>query len=183
MDRIEVHTNRLILKGFTPEHIHDLFRTSTSVEIKKTLGIDDKGFEYYKSMHEQGMVSYRISMLLFLLTIKETAEPIGDCGFHTWNNTHKRAELFYNLNAEQHKQKGYMSEALEAIIQYGFEKMKLHRIQAMVDKANTASVKLLQKNKFIFEGTAREDYNVNGTNEDSECYSLLKWEWEKMKIQ
>lgn len=49
----------------------------------------------------------------------------------------------------------------------------------MVAKCNKPSVKLIEKNGFIFEGTLREDYIVNGVHDDSDCYSLLKQEWER----
>jgi ribosomal-protein-alanine N-acetyltransferase len=48
-------------------------------------------------MHEKGMETHRISLLYFLLFDKETQMCIGECGFHTWKKTHRRAELFYSL--------------------------------------------------------------------------------------
>ncbi|MFM2224947.1 MAG: hypothetical protein RJA07_1149 [Bacteroidota bacterium] len=108
---------------------------------------------------------------------KQTNLPIGECGFHTWNKKHSRADAFYLLRHDVDKQKGLMSEALPVVLKYGFEEMKLHRIAAMIADWNTASKKLLLKNNFKKEGTLREDYFFDGKNEDSDCYSLLKWEW------
>ena len=72
-----------------------------------------------------------------------------------------------------------MTEALKEVIDYGFKKLNLHRIQAMVDDSNIPSVKLLNRFGFKKEGTMREDYVVDGKNEDSDCYSLLRYEWNK----
>jgi ribosomal-protein-alanine N-acetyltransferase len=66
-------------------------------------------------------------------------------------------------------------------LEYGFTKLNLHRIEALVADWNTPSLKLVAKNGFAKEGTMREDYIVNGVSENSECFSLLKWEWEKME--
>ena len=72
-----------------------------------------------------------------------------------------------------------MTEALGKVIDYGFKNLNLHRIQAMVADSNTPSVRLLNRYGFTKEGTMREDYVVDGKNDDSDCYSLLRWEWDR----
>jgi ribosomal-protein-alanine N-acetyltransferase len=131
-------------------------------------------------MHEKGMETHRHSLFFFLLVEKNTEQPIGECGFHTWNRTHQRAELYYVLRADTHKRKGYMTEVVPKVIRYGFEEMELHRIEALVAPWNTPSVKLLQQNQFVFEGMVREDYIIDGKHENSDCYSLLKHEWQNL---
>ena len=173
-----IPTERLLLKGISPHLIHTIFTTDQEADIKAFFGIDDKGYATYKDMHEKGMETYRHSLFYFLVVDKETNSPIGECGFHTWNLTHRRAELFYLLRNDTHKRKGYMTEVVPHVIRYGFEHMELVRIEALLAKWNTPSVRLLQQNRFTFEGTMRQHYSVNGINEDSDCYSLLKAEWE-----
>ncbi len=177
--QIEITTPRLILKSITPALIHELFNTKTKEELKSYFGFDDDGFEHYKTMHEKGMETHRLSLFLFLLIEKASGLPIGECGFHTWAASHNRAEVFYNMRKDDHKQKGYMTEALEAVLKYGFTDLKLHRVEALIAAENEPSLRLLLRYGFSKEGTMREDYVVNGKNEDSDCYSLLKWEWEQ----
>ena len=179
MNQVEITTERLILKSITPAIIHDLFNTKTKEEIIDYFGFDEAGFEHAKGMHEKGMETHRLSMFYFLLFDKETNKPIGECGFHTWNASHNRAEVFYNMKNETFKQKGLMTEALKKVLEYGFTALNLHRVEALIAAENQPSLKLLQRYGFIKEGTMREDYVVDGKNEDSECYSLLKWEWQK----
>ena len=174
-----IATPRLTLISITPQTIRDLFRSNSDEEIKEFLGVDDMGFKHYKEMYLQGMETHRISHFFFLIILNETNKPIGECGFHTWNKTHRRAELFYLLRQNEYKQQGIMTEALRYVLNYGFTELQLHRIQACVAIENIASVRLIQKYGFTREGTSREDYCVNGINEDSEVYSLLKWEWDK----
>lgn len=176
---IEIITPRLILKSVTPALIHELFNSKPEEAIKSYLCLDDAAFEHYKDMHEKGMETHRISMFFFLLIEKETGLPIGECGFHTWNKSHNRTELFYNMRNENSKRKGYMTEALQDVLKFGFTELGLHRIEALIAADNEPSLKLLLRYGFSKEGTMREDYVVNGKNEDSDCYSLLKWEWEK----
>lgn len=180
INQITIPTQRLLLKSITPAIIHELFTTKTKEEIMAYLGLDEAGFQHYKDIHEKGVETHRLSIFVFLLMDKETNLPIGECGFHTWNATHRRAEVFYNMRNEAFKQKGLMREALKEVLNYGFTELQLHRVQALIAAENQPSLKLLQRYGFSFEGTMREDYVVDGKNEDSECYSLLKWEWEKM---
>lgn len=179
MSQIILHTERLELKGITPALVHELAATKSKEELINYFGFDEKGHEHFMSMHDKGMETYSLSLFYFVIIIKERQLAIGDIGFHTWNAKHSRAELFYNIYDDTNKQKGYMSEALKEVIEFGFTELKLHRIAAMVANWNIPSVKLIKKNGFTFEGTLREDYVVNGVHEDSDCYSLLKNEWRK----
>lgn len=178
-NQIQIETKRLLLKSITPDVVHELFNTKSKEEIKTYFGFDDAAFEYYKTMHEKGMETHRISMFYFLMIEKESGLPIGECGFHTWAPSYRRAEVFYNMRDESRRQKGYTTEALEAVLKFGFTELNLHRIEALIADENEPSKRLLLRYGFTKEGTMREDYPVNGVNEDSDCYSLLKWEWQK----
>ena len=67
-----------------------------------------------------------------------------------------------------------MKEAMPEVINYGFEKMGLHRIEAMVGKDNEPSLKLLHAHGFVQEGLLREHYLIDGRYEDSLVFSLLR---------
>ena len=178
-DQIEIITERLILKSITPNIIIELFKEKTKEEIQAFFEADDDSYNRLKNMYEIGIETYNISLFYFLICDKKSNKVIGECGFHTWNKTHKRAELFYNLKYDTDKRKGIMSEALMKILNFGFNELDLHRIQALIAYENIASKKILERFRFTKEGTIREDYVVDGKNEDSECYSLLKWEYAK----
>lgn len=181
MEECSIYTDRLELKGINRGSIHTLFNDHGKEEILKFLGAGENGYQHYKLMHENGMETFRLSQYVFILVDKASGESIGECGFHTLNKTHRRAEVFYALHKDQYKQQGIMTEALEKVLAFGFTELGLHRVEALVDAANTASVKLLQRFGFSKEGTKREDYVVDGKSEDSDCYSLLRWEWDKQR--
>ncbi|UKN00292.1 GNAT family N-acetyltransferase [Paracrocinitomix mangrovi] len=172
-----LHTDRLILKSVNPALIHDFYNTKSKAEIMDYFGFDEVDYEKFKLQHEKGIETYNISVLFFLLIDKQSNLPIGECGFHTWNKNHQRAELFYKIRSEENRRKGYAKEALNEVLNFGFTSMNLHRIEALVADWNTPSVKLVHYYGFTKEGTMREDYLVNDKYEDSDCYSLLKWEW------
>jgi ribosomal-protein-alanine N-acetyltransferase len=66
-----------------------------------------------------------------------------------------------------------MHEALKAILDYGFQEMGLHSVEANVNPSNLASIRLLEKNHFIREAYFRENYFYDGRYIDSAIYSLL----------
>ena len=177
--QIILETERLLLLEMRPQHIHQLFESKSKREILLYLGIEEDGYDFYFQMHEKGMETFRITHLFFILKHKITGQVLGECGYHTINSAHRRAELFYGLKKEEFKRQGFMKEALAAVLKFGFENINLHRIQALVEKNNLPSVKLLQYFGFSFEGTIREDYVVDCVNDDSDCYSLLRSEWKK----
>ena len=180
--QIELHTDRLLLKSITPAIVSELFEQKNEAELKQYFNHDEAGYEHLKSMHDDGMKMFRISTFYFLLIYKETQKVIGECGFHTWNSVHARAEIFYSLRNDSYKRQGFMTEALEKVIDFGFKELKLHRIAGLIAKENIASLKLLERYGFKKEGTLREDYLVGELYEDSECYSLLKNEWNNGSI-
>ena len=178
-DQVILQTPRLELRGLAPQHIHELFNRFSKTEVMDYLGIEaEADYLHYLEMHTKGMENHRLSLFVFILVEIATNRPIGECGFHTWNNKHNRAELFYLLRNDVNKQKGFMTEALKTIIPFGFNQMKLHRIAAFVASWNIPSVKILNNFNFTKEGTMRQDYNHQGKQEDSDCFSLLKHEWE-----
>ncbi len=175
MDFEILETNRLILKGLTPVHMKYVFENYTKKEIKILLGHrseEDYQKEEYK--FKNGYASYNRSFMLFLLTDKGSNKIFGRCGLHNWNKEHSRAEIGYSIDIEQFKRKGLMSEALEVIIAYGFDKLKLNRIEALVGKDNIPSLKLMEKYDFMHEGILRNHYYLNDKYIDSIMFSILR---------
>ncbi len=125
----------------------------------------------------------------FILKLKESVETnenilwvicfqdqpdtlIGNIGYWRIQIPHSRAEVGYLLHPD-HWNKGIMKEALKAVIQYGFDIMKLHSIEARINPENIASGKLLEKTGFTREAYFKEDYFYNGRFRDTAVYSLL----------
>lgn len=169
-----IETNRMILKGLTPEDMMEIFERNHRPKIMKILGHrSEKDYEKEHHKYKNGYSSYNRTFMLFLLEDKASGTIIGRCGLHNWNTDHWRAEIGYHLEDESFKQQGLMSEAVEAIINYGFRMLNLNRIEALVASHNEASLKILKKNGFVQEGILRNHYYVDGVFEDSLVFSKL----------
>jgi ribosomal-protein-alanine N-acetyltransferase len=173
-------TQRLLLKAWTPELFKHLFASYDKEYIKKELGLaTDEEYEVEKDKSDRGHTTYRINILHFKIAEKESGIVMGGVGYHNWLEMHHRAELGYALNNDIHKNKGYVSEALEFIIPYGFNQLGLNRIEAFVGPQNVPSLRLVEKFGFTREGQLKQHFNVNGVLQDSVVFGLLKEEWER----
>jgi len=109
--------------------------------------------------------------------LKKRNVVIGAFGLHHWNQYHRRAEVGYGL-ARAYWGQGFGSEALRAIIQFGFEEMELNRIYARTIADNHESVRLLERLGFQREGTQRKhSWEDDGTFHDSAIYGILVHEF------
>jgi [ribosomal protein S5]-alanine N-acetyltransferase len=182
--QIILETDRLYLRELSPEVYKHLFTACNSSRIAEYLGlITNNEVEIEREKYNQGMVTYFTTFLSFHILDKQSGRVLGKCGFHTWVPTHRRAEIGYELYADEDKNKGYMTEALSAILAYGFEQMNLHRIEAYIADYNIPSAKLLKRFGFTEEGNARGHYIVDGINEDSLLLSLLQPEFAQLQSQ
>lgn len=108
----------------------------------------------------------------WIITMKGDNSLIGTIGFWRIEKEHLRAEIGYMLFPE-YQRRGLMQEALHAVIQFGFQKMNLHSIEANCNPLNTRSIKLLENNHFIREAYFKENFYFNGKFFDSIVYSRL----------
>ncbi|WP_237586731.1 GNAT family N-acetyltransferase [Pontibacter russatus] len=177
-----LETERLLLRELTPDLYGRLFRSCSEREIKAYLGLSTPAeYEEAKRRFDEGMTTYFTSFQNFHLLDKQDRQVIGRCDFHTWVPTHRRAEIGYILTSEAHKNKGLMTEALRAVLAYGFEQMGLYRVEALASPRNVPSLQLLKRYGFKKEGLLRNHYMVNEVLEDSVLFSLLRPEFEDLK--
>jgi RimJ/RimL family protein N-acetyltransferase len=83
-------------------------------------------------------------------------------------------ELSYQLYDDRHAGKGYVTEAVQLLVDYLFAVKKEHRIHLVIVPENAASQRIATKCGFTFEGTVRGAFFNNGRNQDVLLYSLLR---------
>jgi ribosomal-protein-alanine N-acetyltransferase len=109
------------------------------------------------------------------ITIKGNPKLVGIIGYYRTKHEHYRSEIGYMLLPEIHG-KGIASEAVGIVMKFGFNEMKLHSIEAVIDPENGASEKVLQKNGFVKEAYLKENEFFEGKFIDSVIYSRLNEE-------
>ena len=98
---------------------------------------------------------------------------VGACGLVNWEAEHARAEVGFVLSRE-YWGRGLMSEAVRAILRFGFERMNLNRIEARCIAENAASARVMEKAGMVYEGTLRQREYIKGTYRDIKLYAILK---------
>ncbi len=171
----EIETTRLFLRKISSEDENELFGFFSdpvvmkfyNIEPLKTVGEASALIERFsESFSKQTAIRWGIAQ-------KYDNAIIGTCGFHNWVKSSFRAEIGYELSKSFWGQ-GIMSEALHAIITFGFKKLELNRIEAVVQPENLSSRGILRKLGFKEEGTLRQYGFFRGHFVDLIMYSLLK---------
>ena len=97
---------------------------------------------------------------------------IGKIILFQYHQQNRRAEIGYILN-HNYWRRGLMKQALQAVIDFAFTTLELHRIEADVDVDNTASLGLLESLGFEREGLFKERWRVYDEWQDSVMLALL----------
>jgi RimJ/RimL family protein N-acetyltransferase len=103
---------------------------------------------------------------------------LGTCTLWKVDPPNRRSEIGFVLGRE-HWGRGLMTEALETLFEFAFDRLGLERLEADVDPANAASIALLERLGFVREGFMRERWWVGGKAFDSVFYGLLAREWSR----
>nr|WP_019141098.1 GNAT family protein [Noviherbaspirillum massiliense] len=171
-------TPRLRLRQIRSSDAEALFAIHSDAEWMKWYGVDpvtelrqaDQLAELFASWFPAG-TGYRWG-----LERLADRRLIGTCGLFRWNKSWHNCVIGYEV-ARDCQGQGYMREALTAVLDYGFDVMHLHRIQAETHPDNIASIGLATRLGFRFEGVHREQAFWAGRYHDLNCYSLLAREW------
>ena len=177
-----LESERLILRKLILTDAPQLFELRTGEETMKFIDKDKIASVQVAQDMIQNM-DFQIqnhAAVMWGISLPGSAAIIGTIGFWRIVKDHHRAEIGYMLKPE-YWNKGYVSEAMNTVINYGFQKMKLHTIEANINPHNLASRRVLEKQGFQQEGFYRENYYFNGKYLDTAVFSLLKSNRAKIK--
>ncbi len=174
-----IETDRLILRQFkysdddamlkywiADEKIQSMYSEpvyTTKEEVKELL---DKYISFYAKDDY-----YRWAIIS-----KDNNECIGQIAFFLVDSKNHFAEIEYCIGSD-FQCKGLATEATKAIIKYGFEKIKFHKIQICHKSINIPSKRVIEKCGFHFEGVLRDFFYMNGEYVDRLYYSILESEY------
>lgn len=168
-------TERLVLSQPIVSDLEDVvFQMNSTSEISEnTLTLP---FPYHKQHADYWFQMAEFSFqkkeaFIFGIREKENLKLIGAVGLHL-DVAHHKAEVGYWLG-KSFWNRGYVSEALQAVLKFGFEELKLNKIYASHFLHNPASGKVLEKNGFVFEAELKQEILKNGNYLDLFRYALF----------
>lgn len=114
----------------------------------------------------------------WVVALRETGTVIGTIGFVWYSTDNHAAELGYSFS-RQYWNRGYATQALQAVIDTVFSSLPVNRLEAQHDIRNPASGRVMQKCGLIQEGILRGRILNKGEYVDTALYAILRSDWEK----
>ena len=169
---VTLHTERLFLRPFEERDAETFFACCQN----PNLG-NNAGWPPHRTLDESRRILHSTFINqegIWAVILKDTKQLIGSVGIipdPKRENPQVRM-LGYWLD-ESYWGKGYMTEAVQGVLNYGFEELRLSLITATCYPHNKRSQKVLKKNGFIYEGTLHQaELTYNGNIYDHQCYYL-----------
>lgn len=171
----QIETERLVLTSYSKKDLANFFALRSNPEFVKYLGqypmqttAEAEQFidKVIRAFEKEEGITWKIAL-------KGSEELIGYMGFWRIDYTHFRGEIGFGLH-EKYQGRGFMLEAIHPILDYGFNSLNLHGVEANVDQHNISSIKLLEKVNFKKEAHFKENYYFDGEFIDSVIYCLLR---------
>jgi len=172
-----LETNRLLIRELNVtdlDHIHELHSLPGTVQyntlgIPESIHVTEKMLDDWLELQKQVPRKY----YFFVIEAKEGNQFIGLIAFDIGKPNYRTAEVWYKLHSS-HWGKGYATEALTRMLSFGFNDLKLHRIEAGCDVENIASYKVLEKAGMTREGMKRKKLPIRGEWKDNYFYGILE---------
>lgn len=169
----QLETERLILRDIVQSDASDLFEIFSCEAVTRHYDLYP-----YRSVEEaEAIIDFFAESfesergIRWGIGLKADDKLIGTCGYVSLRRF--RGEIGYEINPAYWRQ-GYASEAINAIVQFGFESLLLNRVEALVMTENNPSAALLEKNGFLEEGTLRQYDFFKGNSHDMRIFSIIK---------
>ena len=174
-----LETERLRLREFRESDAEGVFQVYGNPEVGR--------FNRWEVLQNQAEAVEKIRLfrrqyaeglrLRWAIAVKDSDEVIGDIAFVMFDPRLAQGEMGFNLGAA-HWGKGLMREAAEAVLGFGFGKMEMLRVSAIVLAENLPCLGLLKRLGFVREGVLRKAGMLKGEVRDLELLALLREDWE-----
>jgi len=156
------------------ENIHKL-QSIPEVDKYNTLGIP-KDLSETKALMASSFEDLKqevIKRYTFVIELNKSQEFIGLIALNLGNPKYKSAEVWYKL-LPKYWRKGYATEAVNILLEFGFNTLKLHRIEAGCAVNNIGSIKVLEKVGMSYEGRKRKTLPLKSGWSDNFEYGILE---------
>lgn len=173
-----LYTDRLVLRKMTVRDADDMYEYSKRPEVSRYLlwspHRDIKVTRNYLR-YLQGQYAHK-NFHDWAVTLKSTGKMIGTCGFSHIDLENNSAEIGYVLNSD-YWGCGYAAEAVDRVLNFGFETLGFNRIFARILDGNAQSVRVAEKNRMRYEATHKNAIIVKGEYKTYHEYAILKNEF------
>lgn len=177
-----LETKRLILREMQPEDVNALLKLFGNSAVVQFINMQPiktiaQANEWLKWM---GGFFAAKDGLRWGITLKEDHSFVGSAGLHSWNREAHYAEIGCDI-AHPFWGNRYGQETMRELIEFGWQQMKLNRIEADVIQGNTRSIHVLKKLGFKQEGVLRQKILKGGKYYDVHIFGLLRCDYQETR--
>ncbi len=167
-------TERLLLRQFIDSDLGNVFRGLSHPDIIKYYGVSYQTLEATKAqMKFFADLEENETGIWWAVCSPDNKTFYGGGGLNSLSKEHKKAEIGFWLLSD-YWGKGFMTEAMPLICNYGFNQLGIHRIEGIVETENLLCKKAMEKLQFVHEGTMKECEIKNGKFISLDIYAMLK---------
>ena len=173
-----LETSRLLLRPMVMHDAQDIFDYSRDPEVARyvlwnahrSVSESRAYLRYILRQYREGQPSS------WGIVLKATGRVVGTIGYMTYVEENSTVEVGYSL-ARQLWNQGLITEELNAVLGFSFERMRIHRVEAQHDAANPASGHVMRKCGMLHEGRLRGRVYNKGRFVDVELYAMVREDW------
>jgi ribosomal-protein-alanine N-acetyltransferase len=169
---LNIQTERLSIRKFDSQDLHEVLKYTSDTSVMKYIpeGLfnEDDAKQFISKNSGDGAEKFPV-------VLTEEDKLIGHMVFHKYFGEHTY-EIGWVFNPD-YQNKGYCSEAARALLKYGFEDMKLHRIIATCQPENHPSYRVMEKIGMRREGYFKKCIPKGDEWWDEYYYAILEEEW------
>lgn len=174
-----IETKRLILRKLKDEDVEDIFSYACMPEMTVFLiwyphKVISESLDFIKFTWDE---FEKGSSIVWGIELKEENKIVGTIDLRGWKSDNRCGDIGYGLSPK-YWSKGIITEAMNAVINFGFTNLRLHRIEAHCEEANTGSWKVMEKCGMRFEGLLREKAFFKDKFRSMKMYSILRQDWD-----
>jgi RimJ/RimL family protein N-acetyltransferase len=177
---LPIETERILLRKYEAGDASDIVSYSAEADFWLARNLDWKPTEesvkaYYESRSEATPESGPAWMDL-VIEVKDTGRIVGNVGIGVIDAERGMASVGWLLGV-RYRGRGIATEAVTALLRFGFRTMGLHRISARTGLRNERSWRLMERIGMRREAHFRKSHRVSGEWDDELVYAALAWEW------
>ena len=184
MEKLYIKTSRLQIRNLKTTDLEDFFIYRSNPDVTKYQGFDVMSLEQadkfitaqqFKQFGKPG------EWAQFAIEDVSLQKLVGDCAIKLDQYDIRIVEIGFTIS-HLHQRKGYAKEALLGIMQFLFDKKKIHRIVEIVNAENLPSINLIKNIGFRQEGHFIENFFFKGKWSSEFQFAMLKREWDLLHV-
>jgi diamine N-acetyltransferase len=182
----DLRYGRLLLRAIERSDLPVFLRFLSDPEVVENLGapvfptnMEDEE-RWYESMLRKPLHEHPLAICIESPDTG-TWKLIGNSAFHHIDPIARHAELGLLIGDKNEWNKGYGTEAMQAMQWLGFTELNLNRLYLKVFAENKGGIRAYEKAGFVHEGRLRQERFHKGVYGDSLIMSILKEEWEELQ--